>query len=447
MGICREARRLPRDPGPAAWNEILEPALSHPVLAGDITTDWLIIGAGFAGLSAARRLSQLRGGDKITVIEACRIGHGPAGRNSGFMIDLPHDLSSDHYTSSLDRDHWQIKLNRQAISFAREVAEDYDLPQEAADPCGRINGAVTAAGIAHNTDYAAHLERLGEPFETLDADAMYEITGSRFYAHGLYMPGCMLLQPALYIRGLATGLAASVDIFEQTPALRFERQQQEWCVTTKAGRITTPRIILAVNGHAESFGYFSRRLMHVFTYASMTEPLDGAQLKRLGGNPRWGITPADPMGSTVRRISGIGGDRIVIRNRWSFNPSMEVSDARVERYGRDQDKGFARRFPRLGDVKMAYRWGGRLCLSRNSAPAFGEIEEGIFSACCQNGLGTAKGTLAGIAAAELATRSNSPVVDDMLAAPMPQRLPPEPFATLGASLVIKWREWKGRAEI
>lgn len=60
-------------------------------------------------------------------------------------------------------------------------------------------------------------------------------------------------------------------------------------------------------------------------------------------------------------------------------------------------------------------------------PAFGEIEEGIFSACCQNGLGTAKGTLAGIAAAELATRSNSPVVDDMLAAPMPQRLPPEPL--------------------
>lgn len=447
MGIRREASRLPRDPGPAAWNEILEAKPPCPALEGNITSDWLVIGGGFAGLSAARRLSQLRNGDTITVIDARRIGHGPAGRNSGFMIDLPHDLSSDHYTSSLDRDLMQIKLNRQAINFAREVAEDYGLPLEAADPCGRINGAATRSGITHNTDYAAHLERLGEPFEILDENAMREVTGSSFYTHGLFMPGCLLIQPALYIRGLATGLSETVNIYEDTPALSFEKTGQDWHVTTPEGTITTPRIILAVNGHAESFGYFRRRLMHVFTYASMTEPLNKEQISRLGGQPRWGITPSDPMGSTVRRICGIGGDRIVIRNRWSFNPSMEVSDARVERYGRDQDKGFARRFPKLGDVKMAYRWGGRLCLSRNSVPAFGEIEDGIYSACCQNGLGTAKGTLAGIAAAELASRSNSPLVEEMLNAPAPQRLPPEPFATLGANMVIKWREWKGRAEI
>jgi len=42
-----------------------------------------------------------------------------------------------------------------------------------------------------------------------------------------------------------------------------------------------------------------------------------------------------------------------------------------------------------------YRWGGRLCLSRNNVQVIGELEPGLFSACCQNGLGTAKGTLAG----------------------------------------------------
>ena len=35
--------------------------------------------------------------------------------------------------------------------------------------------------------------------------------------------------------------------------------------------------------------------MHVFTYASMTEPLNKAQQKRLGGDLAWGITPSDPM--------------------------------------------------------------------------------------------------------------------------------------------------------
>ena len=56
---------------------------------------------GLQGYPAARRLAKLRGGDKIAVIDATTIGDGPAGRNSGFMIDLPHELSSEEYTSAM----------------------------------------------------------------------------------------------------------------------------------------------------------------------------------------------------------------------------------------------------------------------------------------------------------------------------------------------------------
>ena len=51
--------QLPQDPGPAAWDEILPPAKLRPELQQPLTADWLIVGAGFAGLSAARRLSEL----------------------------------------------------------------------------------------------------------------------------------------------------------------------------------------------------------------------------------------------------------------------------------------------------------------------------------------------------------------------------------------------------
>jgi glycine/D-amino acid oxidase-like deaminating enzyme len=218
-------------------------------------------------------------------------------------------------------------------------------------------------------------------------------------------------------------------------------------VTTPKATITAGRVVMAVNGHAESFGFFRRRLMHVFTYASMTAALSGDQQARLGGLPAWGITPADPMGSTVRRHTGIGGSRIVIRNRWTFDPSMEVDEARIARFRRDHDRAFRRRFPMLADVDLEYSWGGRLCLSRNSVPAFGEVEPGMFSACCQNGLGTAKGTLAGIGAVELATRANSPIVQDLLSYDEPAKLPPAPVARLGATLVLRWREWRAGAEI
>ena len=451
MTSKRQIARLPRDTGVTGWNAILGPAPSYPEAEGDIAVDWLVIGGGFAGLSAAKRLLELRGGDRIALIEAGRVGEGPAGRNSGFMIDLPHELSGDGYAGSADADRLQIGLNRHAQDFARSCAVEYEMPDEAVASIGRINGAVNRRGESHNDGYADQLAMLGEAYTKLSAAEMVEMTGTNSYRSGLFLPGAVMLQPALYVRALAAGLTTKerrpAAIFENSPATAFEKQGDNWLVTTPKARIRAGRLIMAVNGHAESFGFFKQRLMHVFTYASMTTALDGAQQSRLGGLPGWGVTPADPMGSTVRRHAGIGGHRIVIRNRWSYDPAMQISETRVARYRRDHERAFRTRFPMLHDVDFEYSWGGRLCLSRNSVPAFGELESGLFSACCQNGLGTAKGTLAGIGAVELATRSNSPIVQDLLSYDAPQKLPPPPLAKIGATAVIRWREWKAGAEI
>lgn len=187
--------------------------------------------------------------------------------------------------------------------------------------------------------------------------------------------------------------------------------------------------------------------MHVHLYASMTRTLTRDECNRLGGEAKWGITPSDPMGSTVRRISGTGGDRIVIRNRFSYDPSIQVSDARLARMAHDHDKAFAARFPMLEGVSMEYRWAGRLCLSRNGAPALGEVDEGLFTACCQNGLGTAKGTLHGMLMAELASGHGSDLLNMVMDQPRPSRLPPEPIAWLGANATLRWSEYKAGREL
>ena len=448
MSETIRVRRLPRDPGPAAWNAILpEPSPAQP-LEGAVEAEWLVIGAGLTGLAAARRLSQLRPGDRIAVLDAVRVGEGPAGRNSGFMIDLPHDLASEDYGGALDQDRAQIQANRAAIDFALEAAREYGLPVEAIVRSGKINAAATPKGLAHNESYARHLTALGEPFEMLDAARMREITGSEFFTGGLFTPQAAMIQPAMYVRGIADGLRSNrVGIHETSPVTGLERSDGGWVATTPKGRVRAPRVILAVNGHAESFGFFARRLMHVFTYASMTRALSAEEVARLGGEPIWAATPADPMGTTVRRISGVGGDRIVIRNRFTYDPSMEVSAARIAAVARDHDKAFAARFPMLDGVDMQYRWGGRLCLSRNDVPAFGEVADGLFAACCQNGLGTSKGTAAGIAAAELASGEDSPLARHHLAADAPTRLPPEPLAWIGANAFIRWGEAKAGREL
>ena len=443
-----KVKKLPNDPGPAAWNAILPLRSAAASLTEHRTADWLIVGAGFAGLAAARRLCELHPSDKVVLLEASTVADGPAGRNSGFMIDLPHDLSSDDYGGSVDSDRQQTVLNRAAITFAVNTARDFGLSDEALVVSGKINAAATRKGLQHNLDYAGHLTNLNEAHELLDAAQMKSITGVDYYEGGLFTPGTAMLQPALYIRGMAAGVSRmGVDVYENSPVVSLQRNDSDWLAKTPDGSVAAPRVILAVNGHAESFGFYKRRLMHVFTYGSMTRRLTSAEVNLLGGDCQWVMTPADPMGTTVRRISGSGGHRLIVRNRFTYDPSMEVDSGRIEKVARSHDSAYRSRFKALSDVPMEYCWGGRLCVSRNNVQAIEEVKSGLFTAVCQNGLGAAKGTLAGMAAAELASGQITELVRQLTEQELPGGLPPEPIAWLGANARIRWDEFRAGREL
>ena len=204
-----------------------------------------------------------------------------------------------------------------------------------------------------------------------------------------------------------------------------------------SGEIRADKTILTVNGHLASFGYYQKQLMQVYTYGSMTRQLTEKESEALGGQASWGVTPAHPMGTTVRKLKE---NRIVIRNTFTYNADMKTSASQIENIGRDHDQSFRNRFPMLSDVDMEYRWGGHLCLSLNSVPVFGELEQGVFAACCQNGLGAVKGTLSGMLIAELASEQSSPLAKEMQSYEAPKKLPPEPFMSLGAKTKLWWSQ-------
>jgi len=439
--------KLPKNPGITGWKEILPKRKVNQNLTDNINADYLIIGGGFAGLSAARRLKQIDKDAKIALLEACEIGEGPAGRNSGFMIDLPHNLASDDYLGSLEKDREQTLINRSAIEFAKSASEEYEMPSEAIQLVGKTNAAATKKGVNFNTEYAKHLDKTSESYKILDAQAMEDLTGIDYYINGLWTPGTAMIQPALYIQKLADGISnnSNVIIYENSPVIDLvdkgrQSGQKIWKAKTKLGSISSPKIILAVNGIVERFGYFQNKLMTIFTYSSLTRKLTSDESNILGGSPEWGLTSADAMGSSVRRISGIGGDRILIRNRWSYNPNMEASDSFMASAANSHFKSFKARFPMLDKVSMEYSWGGRLCLSLNNVFAQGEVDEGIYSACCQNGLGTAKGTAIGIITAEKISGENTSLIPNFADEELPKKLMPKPLMWIGVNSYMRWKE-------
>jgi len=438
------AKKFPKNSSLSAWVGMLPARAPTPSLKGAVTADVAIIGAGFAGLSAARRLSQLDPNLQVVVLEAGVVGEGATGRNSGFIIDLPHEVSAEDFGgSSTERARRDITLYRTAIGLATNMAQEYGWGREIIDPCGRYSVAISQKGDSHILSYARQLQGLGESHEVLDAKGIHEVTGSQIYTSGLYMPGTVMVQPAAYIRAVADSLRSPVRLYENSPVQSFDKQSDSWLLKTATGSVKAKRIILANNGHAQSFGLFRGQMLHVFTYASMTEPFDP---KRLSGKRDWAATPALPMGTTVRRVSGVDGDRILIRSRYSYHAGLEINEGHVKGAGRVHDSKFADRFPHLVGLKMQYRWGGPMALTWNSVPIFGEVEAGLFAACACNGLGASKSTAAGIAAAEAAMGLKSQLVEIFSNYDSPKPLPPQPLLSIGAKADLRLREWRAGRE-
>jgi glycine/D-amino acid oxidase-like deaminating enzyme len=74
------------------------------------------------------------------------------------------------------------------------------------------------------------------------------------------------------------------------------------------------------------------------------------------------------------------------------------------------------------------------------------LDEGLYAACVCNGLGTARSTLTGIAAAELASGVESDATRHFMAETQPTKLPPKPFSTIGANVFLRWKEWRAGKE-
>ena len=432
---------LPENDTANGWAAYLPPRTPSPHLTCDVRADWIVIGAGWAGLAAARQLAVNRPSDRIVIIDAAAAADGASGRNSGFAIDLPHTsgASADENRGALGH----MRLARGRIAHLKEQIEAHGIDCDWRER-GKYQAAVTTRGVAEYLDpFAEALAHMGEPFEWIEAAALREKLGTVHFTRAVYTPGGALMNPVALVRGLADSLPGNVELYEHTPALCVEYANGTR-VTTPEGTIRAPQCILAVNGFAPRFGAFERRVLPMLAFASLSRPLTNAQQAAYGVAEDWGMTPANSfVGTTMRYTSD---RRLLIREKISYRPGMRVTEAERRRAAARHKRLFDARFPMLHDVELAHTWSGFAALTRNFAPGFGRIRGGVHAACCQNGVGVAKGTIAGVLAADLACGRDNPLLAEMEALGSPSPLPPEPALGLGVRSRLAWELWRWRAE-
>ena len=433
--------RLPREDSTNGWSRILPARPPKPALDTDVRSDWLVVGAGFAGLAAARHLAENNPNDRIVLLEAHEVGENASGRNSGFVIDLPHDLGASLAES--EASHRYIRLSRAAIGFLDGTVQKHAIACDWARK-GKYHAAVTERGVREVLEpYAKQLEALGEPFEWVDKEGVREKIGSSHFSAAIYTPGCILVNPAALTRGLADSLPENVSLHEYSPVIEVDSRNGV-TVATPNGSVRAPKLILATNGFAERFGVFRHRLLHMVAYGSLTRPLSEREQEAFGVAEDWGLTPAKTFVSITMRYTA--DRRILIRHGVGFCPSQRIAESKRRKVARRHKELFDARFPMLKDVALDYTWSGFVCLSWNGAPGFGQVAPNVWAAVCQNAVGATKGTISGVLAADLASGVASPLIADMASLGTPRRMPPRPFLDLGVGARFGWEIWRNRHE-
>ncbi|MDA5562347.1 FAD-binding oxidoreductase [Cobetia sp. MMG027] len=431
---------LPQDDGSNGWYHQLETRFDANELKHDKQVDWLVIGAGFTGLAAARRLGELRPDSSVVLLEALRVGQGASGRNSGFVIDLPHKRDLEGHDDA--RKQHQLKLNRQAIADLGHHVERFGIE------CGwsiegKYQGAVGERGLAFLTHYEQCLKALDYPYERLDREALATRLGTRHYASAIYTAGGALMQPAALVRGLADSLPANVTLHEQTPVTSLTREAGGWIATTQAGSVRAKKVILASNIYSGQFGFLRNRMLPVMTFASMTRPLTHAE-RRGFLNRQWGLTPADHAGTTLRMTDDF---RLMVRNQYRYVPKYHDDLNEREAIRQGHRESFLARYPQLAHVPFESTWGGACGLSTNFEPWFGKVADGAWMTGIHQSVGVGRGTISGRLLAEMALGEDSELLSSMLAITgKPGRNPPQPFLGVGVRARMRHAAWASRSE-
>jgi len=406
-----------------------------------MAADWVIVGAGFAGVAFARRLAEINPNQKIILVDAHSTPESASARNSGFVIGLPHNIGSS--TAELKKANAYRRLLQEGIRLLEHSISHYSLRCDW-EKAGKYHCQAERGSRRILNEYTHHLDLMNEAYQTLDSDQLYHKIGTHFYHAGIFTPGCVLVNPAQLIDGLKHCLPENVQCFDHTPVLgiRYGKMAE---LLTPSGVIKTPKVMLATNALSPELSPGMTRQASMATFASMTDPLTDEQLATLPSMQSWGLTPVNAIAGATFRFTA--DRRFLIRQHVIPALKGRVNVAQTYQAIQLHKHLFHKVYPTLHGVQLAHTWSGTISVTRNGAPVWGRLNKFLCTAGGCNGAGISKQTVAGTLLADFMMNQDNPLIADMIALGKANLIPPSPLLDIGIGMSLLKERYLGRKEI
>lgn len=414
-------------------------------LKGSEKADWLIIGAGITGLSAAHSLAELHPEACIVVVDRQRAAQGASARNSGYAVahENPGDdelIGKSGFAGfAVDSSIGQAAGDEVRMRIAR-----HGIDCEYRD-CGYYFAVNDPRKLSHVDAKLKTLNAVGASAQFLQGEQLAQKLGTRHYQAAIWCGnGNALLQPAKYVKGLLDALPANVTVFENTEITGLERLSGGRIrANGTQGSIEASQVLVCLNAFIPRAGIDNSATFAMELSASLTRPLTDKEYQAIGGVEPWGVLSTRPLGATVRLTPD---RRVMIRNTAEYR-TRDLSNRDLLQRRKHHVLGLQRRFPGLGEQDIHYTWTGHLSATRSGQPYFAKVEEGIYAVAGCNGSGVARGTLWGRLLAEVASGVSSPLLQSVMDRAQPGWLPPRPFFDIGAVLRMRMEAVRAKTEI
>ena len=428
--------------GGCSWINDLSPRSNFQTLSSNLNCEWLIIGAGYTGLSAARKLGQIYRNQKILLLDAQLAGEGASSRNSGYLVDT---TLNDGFTSNKELENYKKKADiyKLGIEAVKRFIKEYQVDCEW-NECGKYFASSKIEDKKILENFSETLSQLGFEHTLLSNKDLTKRLGTGFYNIALHTKGGILLHPGKLVRAMIDILPENVDLYENSPLLNWKKINGTINCNFKNGSIKTKKIIFATNGFLKSLGIKINYNFPITLTASMTRSLTDKEFESIGKPNEWGVLPVKPMGATIRMTKD---RRILIRNTAEVHNPFKMSQSDLLKRSFQQKVGIKKRFPQLPNNIIQSSWSGIVSRTRNSSQIFEKIEDNVYAVGCYNGSGIGVGTLFGEQIAIKASNEHTKEIEIIEARSKPTWLPPEPFLNLGVKTRLIYERLRARSEI